>query len=189
MTYIDDLKFKNLVEDLDAHFSDAKVSNFDIIHHQWWGDPLQYSKCYYETTFNNDFQHFEDRTCNHTIFSAIKAERDDIHFECDLLKLHMKSDIEKNLISNGIFIRKSRKNIWRVTLEALARDVNNILLSSRVWFFLVFQTCCLQNIKHRLKRVFLLLIIKWELKRNSLGQRTSKHYWMFGWRLKVVAYL
>lgn len=109
MTYIDDLKFKSLVEDLDAHFSDAKVSNFDIIHHQWWGDPLQYSKCYYETTFNNDFQHFEDRTCNHTIFSAIKAERDDIHFECDLLKLHIKSDIEKDLISNGIFIRKSRK--------------------------------------------------------------------------------
>lgn len=109
MMYIDDLKFKHFVEDLDAHFSDAKVSNFDIIHHQWWGDPLQYSKCYYEITFNNDFQNFEDHTCNHTILSAIKAERDEIHFECDLVKSHIKSDIEKDLISNGIFIRKSRK--------------------------------------------------------------------------------
>ena len=41
--------------------------------------------------------------------SVIKAERDDIHFESDLLKLHIKSDIKKDLISNGFFVKNATK--------------------------------------------------------------------------------
>ena len=73
------------------------------------GDPLQNSLRYYETIFDNDFKNYEDRPPNQVISSAVKADRNDIHFECNLLKSHIKSDIEKDLISNGIFIRKSRK--------------------------------------------------------------------------------
>ena len=44
MTYIDDLKYDNfVVNDMDSHFSDVKVVNFDIIHHDCHGDKLQNS--------------------------------------------------------------------------------------------------------------------------------------------------
>ena len=33
----------------------------------------------------------------------------DIHFKPNILKMHVKSDIEKDLISNSIFIRKCKK--------------------------------------------------------------------------------
>ena len=95
MTYIDNLKYEHIIEDTDSHFSGAR-----IIHHECRDDPLQNFKYYYKTIFNNDFNGYEDRTHNQVMSSTIKAERDDIHFEGDLLKSHIKSDIKKDLISN-----------------------------------------------------------------------------------------
>ena len=65
---------------------------------------------YYETIFNRNFKGYENHIRNQAIPSAIKAELDDIHFECDLLKSHIKSDIKKDLISNGFFVKKARKS-------------------------------------------------------------------------------
>ena len=39
---------------MDAHFSHANVTDFDIIHHPCCADPLQNSQAYYETIFNSD---------------------------------------------------------------------------------------------------------------------------------------
>ena len=102
MTYINDLKCEHFIEDTNSHFSLMKITNFDIIHHQCRDDSLQYSKRYYETIFNSDFKGYKDRICNQAMSSVI-------HFESDLLKSHIRSDIKKDLISNGIFIRKGRK--------------------------------------------------------------------------------
>ena len=82
------------------------------IYHQCHGDPLQNSQAYYETIFNSDFKGYEDRTRNQAMSSAIKAERDDIHFQVDVLKIHIKSDNEKDLISNDIFVKKSKSKKW-----------------------------------------------------------------------------
>ena len=109
MTYIDGLKNKHFIEDMDSLFFQAKITNFDIIRHQCRGDPLQNSCQYYETIFNSDFKGYEDRTLNQVMSSAIKVERNDIHFESDFLKSHIKSNIEKDLISNGFFIKNARK--------------------------------------------------------------------------------
>ena len=46
MVYIDNLKYKHFIEDMDLHFSRVKIKNFDIISHQCRGDPLQNS-CQY----------------------------------------------------------------------------------------------------------------------------------------------
>ena len=90
-TYIDGLKYKHFVEDMDSHFSRAKITNLNIIvHHQCCDDPLQNSRQYYETTFNSAFKGYEDHTHNQAMSFTIKAECDDIHFENDLLKLHVK---------------------------------------------------------------------------------------------------
>ena len=87
---------------MDLHFSQVKITNFDIIHHQSHVDPLQNSRQYYATVFNSDFKGYEDCTRNQVMSSAIKAERDDIHFKSNLLKLHIKSNIKKDLLSNGV---------------------------------------------------------------------------------------
>ena len=110
MTYIGNLKYEHFIENMDSHFSRVKITNFNIIHiYQCRGYPLKNSQQYYETIFNSDFKGYEDRIHNQAMLSAIKAERDDIHFEGDFLKSNIKSDIENDLISNGFFIKNARK--------------------------------------------------------------------------------
>ena len=41
MSYFDNLKFKEMPDQPDYHFRNKKVVNFDIIHHECRGDPLQ----------------------------------------------------------------------------------------------------------------------------------------------------
>ena len=59
-------------------------------------DPLQNSRNYYEIIFNSNFKGYENHIRNQAMSSAIKAELDDIHFECDLLKSH-KNQILKRI--------------------------------------------------------------------------------------------
>ena len=58
---------------------------------------------------NCDFEDYEDRGCNQVISSAVRSERDDIHFERDLPKTYIKSNIEKDSILNSLFIKKRKK--------------------------------------------------------------------------------
>ena len=107
MTYIDNLKYDNFVGDMDSHFSKAKVINFDIIHHQCRGNKLEKPEQYYQTIHDKDFVNYENHVRNETILTAIKSEGDDIHFEHGFLKQHIKTDVEKDLMSNGFFIKKN----------------------------------------------------------------------------------
>ena len=122
MTYLDDLKYKQFTEDMDSHFSRAKIT-------QCRDDPLQNSQYYQETIFNSGFKNYEDRSHNQTISSVVKTELDDIHFKCDLLKIHIKSDIEKKLISMSLLIKKSRKN-----------HTTDDCKSSRIWLWFMRQS-------------------------------------------------
>ena len=56
MKYIDDLRYKQFVENMDLYFSRAKITKFNIFHHRRRGDPLQNSIRFYETIFDNDFK-------------------------------------------------------------------------------------------------------------------------------------
>ena len=80
---------------MDSHFSCTKITNFDIIRHQCCSDELENSQQYYETIYNKDFVIYENHVGNQEISSAIKAERDDIHFEHDLLKRIFKEILRK----------------------------------------------------------------------------------------------
>ena len=108
MTYIDDLKCENFVLDMDSHFSRAKVVNFDIIHHQCCGDKLNNPEEYYQTIYDKDFVNYENHLCNEAVLSAIKSECNNIRFERDFVNRHIKRDVEKDLISNGIFIKEDK---------------------------------------------------------------------------------
>lgn len=43
LTYIDVLKYKDFIRNPDAQFKNAEIVNFDIIHHECRGDPLENS--------------------------------------------------------------------------------------------------------------------------------------------------
>ena len=109
MTYIDDLKYEQFVEDMDSHFSRVRISNFDLFHHQCCGGSLRDFHRHSKTIFDSDFEDYEDRGCNQVISSAVRSERDDIHFERDLPKTYIKSNIEKDSILNSLFIKKRKK--------------------------------------------------------------------------------
>ena len=78
--------------------------NFELLSYSssvlWW------KLTEFSTLFWN---YYEDCTYSQAISPTIKSECDNIHFEQNLLKSYIKSNIEKNLISNGMFIKKSKK--------------------------------------------------------------------------------
>ena len=76
MTNYDDLKFEQFFENPDLNFSNAKIVNFDIIHHECQGDKLKHPESYYETIRNKDFKSYEDDVRNHAMSCPIKSERD-----------------------------------------------------------------------------------------------------------------
>lgn len=119
MTYIADSKYKQFVADMDSHFSRVKITNFDLINHHCRGDRLQNSRRDFKTIFDKDFQNYEDHAGNQVILFTVKTERDDIHFERSLLKSHIKSNIEMDLISNSSFIKKTRKKLMTNNCKSL----------------------------------------------------------------------
>ena len=70
------MTFNEIVNDLDYHFENCFVTNFDLIHHECRGDELSHSRKYYETIFNKKIKEelVSENTQNRFISSAIKAE-------------------------------------------------------------------------------------------------------------------
>ena len=52
LTYFEDLKYEESIENMDSHFANAKVINLDIIHHECQGDKLNNPREYYQTIKN-----------------------------------------------------------------------------------------------------------------------------------------
>ena len=59
MIYFDDLKYDEFVSNMDGYFKNAKIMNFDIIHHVCRGDKLQNPEKYYKAIRNKDFNNYE----------------------------------------------------------------------------------------------------------------------------------
>ena len=92
---------------MDSHLSRVKVVNFDIIHPQCRGDKLENPERYYQSIYDKDFINYENHVRKEAVSTTIKSECDNIHFERDFLKQHIKRDAEKDLMSNGFFIKKN----------------------------------------------------------------------------------
>ena len=61
LSYLDDLKFENFMENPDQFFRNTKIVNFDIIHHECRGDKLEKSYAHYQTVFEDDFKNYIKR--------------------------------------------------------------------------------------------------------------------------------
>ena len=102
MSYIDVLKYNKFIKNVDDHFQRAKVINFDIIYQECRGDEVEYSKKFYQTIENKDFKNHDNNIREEALTSAIKSERKDVYVYSTLIK--------KNLTSNGIFVKRSKRN-------------------------------------------------------------------------------
>ena len=57
--------------------------------------------------YDKHFLNYKNHVQNEVTSAAIKSEGKDIHFEPDFLKQHIKRNVEKDLMSNTFFIKKS----------------------------------------------------------------------------------
>ena len=62
MSYIDALKCDEFSNDSDAHFKNAQVVNFHIVHHECRGDPLKGNCKDYKTIEKEDLNHYSSNS-------------------------------------------------------------------------------------------------------------------------------
>ena len=110
ITYCDDLKYEEFGSDTDGCFKNAQVINVDVIHHVCRDKPLGNPEKYYKMIRSKEFNNYKQHVQSKAVSSAIKSERDDIHFENSVLKDHFqeKTMVGNALLSNGFFLKKKK---------------------------------------------------------------------------------
>ena len=112
------MKYDEIIENLEYHFQNCYITNFDKIHHECRGDKLHFSKRHYETIFYNQLkQNIDEQNQEKFISSAIRSEREDINFEKKVILEHFnKLKIEKELEKRGVFLSAMKKNFLKKKL-------------------------------------------------------------------------
>ena len=109
------MKYDEIIENLEYHFQNCYITNFDKIHHECRGDELSFSKRYYETIFYDRLnQNIDQQNREKFISSAIRSERKDINFERKVMLEHFKKlKIEKELEERGVFLSAMKKKFFK----------------------------------------------------------------------------
>ena len=109
------IKYDEIMENLEYHFQNCYITNFDKIHHECRGDKLHFSKRHYETIFYNQLkQNIDEENQEKFISCAIRSEREDINFEKKVILEHFnKLKIEKELEKRGVFLLAMKKNFFK----------------------------------------------------------------------------
>ena len=107
------IKYDEIIENLEYHFQNCYITNFDKIHHECRGDKLHFSKRHYETIFYNQLkQNIDEQNQEKFISSAIRSKRKDINFEKKVILEHFnKLKIEKELEKEGVFLSAMKKKL------------------------------------------------------------------------------
>ena len=110
-TRLNETKYNEILNDLDGHFQNCYVTNFDLIHNECRGDKLQNSRKHYQMVFEENLKKnlsIEDaiKFCS----SGIKSERKDLFFEKKVYENHFRN-INK-LEKRGIFLSSMRKRFY-----------------------------------------------------------------------------
>ena len=106
------MDFDEIINDPTTHFKNVYVTNFDLIHHSARGDPLSYSKKFYQTIAMSDLKQIDFPNSYAFVAAAIRSQRDDVYFEKEVLKKHFKDDIELKLLRKGIFLSSMKKRAY-----------------------------------------------------------------------------
>ena len=93
LTYIDQLKYKEFIENPDEHFQIAKVINFGIIHKECKGQPVTDDlKKIYHSIDSNDFVKYDNKSKDKALGSAIHYKRNDVSVSRVLVFKHFKKN-------------------------------------------------------------------------------------------------
>ena len=125
-----DLKLKEMtynetLKDLNYHFKNCYITNFDLINNECRGDKLDFSRKFYESIFFVDVKkNLNEIDQEKFISAAIKSERIDLNIERKLIIEHFckKESFEKILEKKGIFLSAIRKKFYYKKTE----DCNSI---------------------------------------------------------------
>ena len=110
-TRLNRIKYDEILNDLNGHFSNCYVTNFDLINHECRGSELQYSRKFYETIFSDDVRkNISSKDRYKFCASAIRSERNDLHFEKKVIIDHFKK--RDDLECKGIFLSSMRKRAF-----------------------------------------------------------------------------
>ena len=111
------ITYDTILNDVDYHFENCYITNFDLIHDECRGDKLNFSRRFYQTISLNELNKntLSPNQRQKFISSAIKSERSDLYIEKKLLKEHFNRDeIEKTLGKDNIFLSNMRKIFFAI---------------------------------------------------------------------------
>ena len=110
-TRLNNMKYDEILNDLDGHFSNCYVTNLHQINHECRGNELEYSRRFYETIFLDDLKkNINSKDRNNFCASAIRSRRKDLYFEKEVIIDHFKK--RDDLESRGIFLSSMRKRAF-----------------------------------------------------------------------------
>ena len=104
--------FDEIVNDPKTHFENVYITNFDLIHNSARGDPLSYSKKFYETISLTDLKKIEFPYRNTFVAASLRSQRNDVFFDKNVIEKHFKKDKELKLMEKGIFLSSMKKNAY-----------------------------------------------------------------------------
>ena len=112
-TRLQEMTFNEVVNNPEQHFDNVYVTNFDLIHHQSRGDPLQFSEKIYKTISLSQLKQIDYPKSNQFVAAAIRSKRDDLFLEKNVVKKHFeKENIELELMKQNIFLSSMKKKLF-----------------------------------------------------------------------------
>ena len=108
------MKYDEIIENLEYHFQNCYITNFDKIHHECRGDKLCFTQRYYETVFYDRLkENIDEKDQKKFISYAIRSERKDINFEKKVILEHFnKLKVEIELEKKGVFLSAMKKKFF-----------------------------------------------------------------------------
>ena len=105
------MKYDEIIENLEYHFQNCYITNFDKIHYECRGDKRNFSQKHYETIFYDQLeQNIDGKNREKFISSAIRSKREDINFEKKVIFEHFnKLKIEEELEKKSVFLSAMKK--------------------------------------------------------------------------------
>ena len=91
LTYIDRLKYERFEKDRDAYLKNARIINFDIIHHESRGDELQNSYKHYKTVGEKNFDKMPKNGRKKATAACFRSKRKDLYVQRDIMLAYFKT--------------------------------------------------------------------------------------------------
>ena len=115
------MKYDEIMSDLEYHFQNCYITNFDKIHHECRGDKLNFSKKYYETIFYDQLiQNISYDDQEKFISFTIRSKREDVNFERKVILEHFnKLKVEKELEKKGVFLSAMKKKFFKRNVNVI----------------------------------------------------------------------